>query len=253
MGGVRRVGSEGATRRHDVDGRLAVLHHPDLHRRGVRAQHDLLGLAEVDEDGVEAAPGGMPVGDVERLEVVPGALDLGSFGHRVSHADEHVLEPVPGLGDWMEVPSAQRHLLGQALGEVETLGLVALGPVDGRQPLPSCGHGGFDPAPGLVELAAGCGPLARFEFGQPALGLGEPRAASQQLPLDAGHRVNVGGFSKTLLGVSSRLGEVPKHPCKARAHRSDAGDIQGARSASADWRASCCGLGADPSSSLVLT
>ena len=46
---------------------------------------------------------GMPFGDVERLEVVPGGLDLGALGHGVSHADEHVFKTVTSLGDQMQV------------------------------------------------------------------------------------------------------------------------------------------------------
>ena len=46
---------------------------------------------------------GMPFGDVERLEVVPGGLDLGALGHGVSHAHEHVFEAVAGLRDQMQV------------------------------------------------------------------------------------------------------------------------------------------------------
>ena len=40
---------------------------------------------------------------VERLEVVPVGLDLGTLGHREAHADEDVLEALAGLGDQVEV------------------------------------------------------------------------------------------------------------------------------------------------------
>ena len=56
VGGIGGVGAEGAAGSDDVDRRLLVLHSADLHRRGVRPQHDLFGFTQVHEDGVEAAP-----------------------------------------------------------------------------------------------------------------------------------------------------------------------------------------------------
>ena len=109
--------------RHDrVDRRLLRLHHPDLHRRGVGAQQHRLGLAEVDVERVPHAAGRVGGRDVERLEVVPVGLDLGTLGHGEAHADEDVLEPVPGLGDEVEVPRSRRV---DDLGEVEPLGVEA--------------------------------------------------------------------------------------------------------------------------------
>ena len=61
---------------------------------------------------------GWPVAHVERLEVVPVGLDLGPFGDLEAEADEHVLEPLPRLGD--EVGVAALRLAGE-LGEVEPL------------------------------------------------------------------------------------------------------------------------------------
>ena len=106
---VRRVGGvlpEHAPRHDRVDRRWLRLHHPDLHRRGVRAQHDAPGLAEVDVERVPHAPGRVLGRHVERGEVVPVGLDLGAFAHGEAHADEHVLEMVVGLGDEVEVPAS---------------------------------------------------------------------------------------------------------------------------------------------------
>ena len=105
VGGIGRVGAEGASGSDDVDRRLLVLHSADLHRRGVRPQHDLFGFTKVHEDGVEAAPSRVPFRDVERLEVVPGGLDLGALGHGITHTHEHVFEAIAGLRNQMQVAS----------------------------------------------------------------------------------------------------------------------------------------------------
>ena len=68
----------------------------------VRSTIDL-GLAEVDEEGVVHAAGRVARRHVERLEVVPVGLDLGALGDCEAEADEHVLEPLAGLGDEVEV------------------------------------------------------------------------------------------------------------------------------------------------------
>ena len=69
---------------------------------------------------------GMALGEVQRAEVVPLGLDLGALRHREAHADEDVLEPLPGLGDEVGVTQAAR---GHDLGEVEPFGLELRGPV----------------------------------------------------------------------------------------------------------------------------
>ena len=79
------------------------LHRADLHRRRVRAEHHLLGLAELHVERVlhRAAQGARA--HVERLEVVPVVLDLGAFHHEVAHAHEDVLELTLHLRDEMQV------------------------------------------------------------------------------------------------------------------------------------------------------
>ena len=44
--------------------------------------------------------------EVQRLEVVPVVLDLGTLGDLVAEADEHVLELALALGDEVEVAAA---------------------------------------------------------------------------------------------------------------------------------------------------
>ena len=51
---------------------------------------------------------GWPGRHVERLEVVPVALDLGALGDREAEADEHVLEALPRLGDEVGVAATGR-------------------------------------------------------------------------------------------------------------------------------------------------
>ena len=63
---------------------------------------------------------GWSVAHVQRLEVVPVGLDLGAFGDLETEPDEHVLEPLPGLGDEVRVSPLRR---ADELGEVEAFGL----------------------------------------------------------------------------------------------------------------------------------
>ena len=105
----------------DVDRGLAVEHRADLHRRRVRAEH---GRARrragvVDEQGVELVARRVAGRHVERLEVVPVGLHLGTLGHREPEPDEDVLEALPRLRDDVGVAAA-----GGAgeLGEVEPFG-----------------------------------------------------------------------------------------------------------------------------------
>ena len=73
--------------------------------------------------------------EVQRLEVVPVELDLGTFGDLVAEADEHVLELALALGDQVQVtpPPAVA-----AEGEVERrlvgAGRCELGPRGPRAP-----------------------------------------------------------------------------------------------------------------------
>ncbi len=91
---------------HRVDRRLLGLHHPDLHRRRVRAQQHLLRLAEVHVQRVLHRPRRVAGREVQRLEVVPVVLDLGPSATRYPRLDEHVLELAPALGDEVEVAPA---------------------------------------------------------------------------------------------------------------------------------------------------
>ena len=84
-----------AARRDHVDRRLLRFHRPHLHRRGVRAEQHLFGLAQADVERVLHRAGGMAGREVQGFEVVPVELDLGTLGDLVAEPDEHVLELAP--------------------------------------------------------------------------------------------------------------------------------------------------------------
>jgi hypothetical protein len=134
-------GCHGGTRGRGPRCRSAVRrleHRADLDGRRVGAQHVRARSAArgdvVDEQGVELAACRVPLAHVERLEVVPVGLDLGALGDLEAEADEHVLEPLPRLGDDVGVPRPGRP---RQLGEVEPLGLDAGGECLGGQRRPS--------------------------------------------------------------------------------------------------------------------
>jgi hypothetical protein len=210
------VASVDAAGHHGVDRRRRVGHQPDLHRRRVRAEQDRLGIAEVDVEGVPHPPRRVAGRDVERLEVVPVRFDLGPFGDREPHADEHVLEAVAGLGDEVEV-AAWRHVAD--LGEVEPLGLEP-DPALGRFELGlASGERGIDVVAGLVEAEARCAALVGCEPAQRALPLRERAALSEQLRVQPTQGVERGCGGDGVARLGDELPDVAGHrpePCRAR-------------------------------------
>ena len=67
------------------------LHRADLHRRGVRAQHDVVG----DVERVGAVARRVRRAVVERVEVVVDGLDLGALDDGEAEAEEDVLDLAP--------------------------------------------------------------------------------------------------------------------------------------------------------------
>ena len=55
---------------------------------------------------------------------MPVGLDLGAFGDLEAESDEHVLQPLPCLGDEVGVAAGR---LADELGEVESFGLDTRG------------------------------------------------------------------------------------------------------------------------------
>ena len=92
---------------------------------------DRLRLAEVEIDGVAHAAGRVGRRDVQRFEVVPVGLGLGTLGHVEAHADEDVLELVPGLaspGGGGPAGGGDSTCDRDDLGQVETVRPQRLGP-----------------------------------------------------------------------------------------------------------------------------
>ena len=100
--GVHGVGAIDPAGRDDADGRPALLHHADLHRARLAAQQHVV----VEEERVEGVARRMVLGDVQRLEVVVVALDLGAEGDLEAEPDEDVLDRGDGLRERME-PAAR--------------------------------------------------------------------------------------------------------------------------------------------------
>ena len=127
VSGVRGVAPVDAAGRDHVDGRLALLHRPDLRRRGLRSEDDV----GVEVEGVQRRPCRMVLGHVECVEVVVRRLDLAPVHDHVAQADEDVLDLTPDLGDQVQVAArrggpGKRHvdaLLGEAPVELGTLEL----------------------------------------------------------------------------------------------------------------------------------
>src|SRR5215470_300594 len=101
MRGVRDVVPEDLARADDAHGRTLRLHGPDLHGRGVGAQHHVGGHVE----GVLHVARGMIVGEIERAEVVVVGLHLGPLRHREAEPFEdgndlflHADDGVDGAG-----------------------------------------------------------------------------------------------------------------------------------------------------------
>ena len=99
---VRRVATVGAAERDDVDGRLLRLHRADLRGRRLRAQHGLV----VEKDARERRARRMPRREVERVEVVPGRLDLATVDDRVAEPEEDVLDLAADLRDQVQMARA---------------------------------------------------------------------------------------------------------------------------------------------------
>jgi hypothetical protein len=95
--------TEDAARRDDADRRRLLRHHgADLHRRGVRAQQHRAARRRVREiEGVVHRARRMAFGDVERGEVVPVVLDLGTGRRRRSPCRRRFrpARPSPGSPD----------------------------------------------------------------------------------------------------------------------------------------------------------
>ena len=96
--GQIRVAAIDPARRNDSQRRLALLHHPDLHRGGMGAQHPAI----LEVKGVVHGPRRMMGRDVERLEVVVVVLDLGAFRDLEAELAEQRLDTRQRPGDGVQ-------------------------------------------------------------------------------------------------------------------------------------------------------
>ena len=93
VGGVQFVGAEHPARADHVDRRLRVQHGADLHRGGVRAQHQFRESVRRRRRRCPAwLRAGWSLREVERVEVEPLGLELGALGDLPAHRDEDVLD-----------------------------------------------------------------------------------------------------------------------------------------------------------------
>ncbi len=117
-------------------------------------------------------------GDVEGAEVVPVGLDLGTLGDLEPHADEHVLEGVPGPGDEVEVAAGRRPPGGvrQVLGQVEPGGRHLAGQLVVADLLPPPLEQLLDDGAGLVQDPAELPAGLRIERPESAGCLGQGRS-----------------------------------------------------------------------------
>ena len=171
----------------------------------MRAEHDLFGFAEIDEDGVEASSGRVPFGDVQRLEVVPGRLDLGTFGDGEAHTDENIFETVAGLR--VEVKRAPTDL-AELLAEIESLGLVLGGSCAGSEAFPSRCDRRLERCAGGIDGLTGRLSIVGIEAAQLLLGGRDCGLLAEELGVERGQRVEIAGIGKPLGGIGHERVEV---------------------------------------------
>ena len=192
----------------DVERRRVLLHRPDLHRRGVRAQHHVVGRVE----RVGLQPRRVLRAVVERVEVVVDEVGLRPLHDAEAEAEEHVLDLAPRGGQQVQAPGGRRgragerdvdHVGGQPGVELGRLERVRAR-LDRR----------LERAPGLVGGAADLPALGRVELGDPAqqvrqLGLAPEEAHAHLLELGGARRAGDGGLA---LGpqLADPLGHRPR-------------------------------------------
>ena len=181
------------------------LHGPDLHRRGVRAQHDVL----VDVERVRRLPGGVHGVVVERVEVVVDGVDLRALDDAEAEAQERVLELAPDRVD--EVQAADRegrragqrdveHVGGQPGVELRALelGLARL-------------HRGLERPARLVGGAADGAALLRRQLGDAAQHVRQLGLAAQEAHPGLLERVGAGRPGDRRLALGPELCDAVDH------------------------------------------
>ena len=90
VGSVNGVRTVNAARCNNADRRLALFHGANLHRRGLRAEHNVIRNIE----GILRVACRMILRNVQRLKVVVVELDLRAFRDREAKTEENLLELV---------------------------------------------------------------------------------------------------------------------------------------------------------------
>ena len=103
---VELVGAVDAARAQHVDRHLALEHRAHLHGARVRAHHEVA-VDRVDEERVLHLARGVVDVEVQRVEVVPLVLELGTLGDLPPHADEDVGDLLLQERDRMPRPDAR--------------------------------------------------------------------------------------------------------------------------------------------------
>ena len=100
MRSIRGLLAEDLARSDGADRRSTCLHGAYLHRRRVRAQHQL--TCRIATEGVLHVARGVIARNVQRFEVVPVQFDLGPVEHFEAHRSEEVLQLTHHLRDGMQ-------------------------------------------------------------------------------------------------------------------------------------------------------
>ena len=155
--GIRGVAPVDGSGGDDADRGRVALHEPDLHRRGMGAQEQVVGF---DVEAVHGVTRRMVLGDVERLEIVELVLHLRSKRDLVAEARKDRLHLPEDQREGVQMAAADR--VGHK-GQVEPLGFAQGGVPLRFQPA----HAVADPLEDLVfelvRLCSGGGPVGRWK------------------------------------------------------------------------------------------
>ena len=119
---------------------------------------------------------------VERREVVPLGLDLGTLGNLIAHAEEDPLELLPDLGDEVRVAGA---LAREDFGEIEALGDEPLAALGGRELGFALGDEWLEATAHLVERLPRRWALLGEQPSEQAAPANEQRVTTEELRGDA--------------------------------------------------------------------
>ncbi len=176
------VAAKGAARDDDPDRRLLRQHRADLHRRGVRAQHQPGAVGAFGQvKGVVLLAGGMLGRDVECCKVVEILFDMRPLGDDEPHLAKNRDDLVDRLADRMDAPFAGKRHRQRDIG---ALGREPLGERRPAEPLRSLGECRGDPLLGGVQFAPGAAPRLRIEGPELPHRQGQAAAPAQDLDPD---------------------------------------------------------------------